>query len=293
MGNYYFLMTDVPVLSLDGSNKGISFADFRLMCKEELSKSDMRLLYTVYLKQDCYNLLKLLKDPEAEILVLGNYTVEELLKLIEECNYDDRKIVGYPSFLPQFLMNSYYVRKDEPGYFAEDALMMAFYEYAFKNKNEFVVKWWKMNFNITNILTALIARKNGWNVADYILGDNEITEMMRMNKSKDFDLGREYDYVPELMKIAEIEDPVEKEKRIDAYKWVWLDEHTFGDAFCIETVFAYLCKLEMLDRWERLDPVLGKKTFTEIIENLRSEAKVPDEFKTADTYSKQTGSYQK
>ncbi len=286
-------MTDVPVLSVDGNNKGITYAEFRLMCKQELTKSDMRLLYTVYLKQDCYNLLKLLKDPEAEIKVLGNYTVEELLKLIEECNYDDRKIVGYPSFLPQFLMNSYYVRKDEPGYFAEDDLMMAFYEYAFKNKNSFVVKWWKMNFNITNILTALIARKNGWNVADYILGDNEITEMMRMNKSKDFDLGREYDYVPELMKIAEIEDPVEKEKQIDAYKWVWLDEHTFADAFCIETVFAYLCKLEMLNRWENLDPVTGKKTFTEIIENLRSEAKVPDEFKSADGYNKQPGNYQK
>jgi len=286
MGNYYFLMTDVPVLSPEGNNKGISYADFRWMCKEELSKSDMRLLYTVYLKHDCQNLLTLLKNPEAEIKVLGNYTVEELLKLIEECNYDDSKIKGYPSFLPKFLMNSYYIRKDEPGYYPGDDLMMAYYEYAFQNKNKFVVKWFKMNFNITNILTALIARKNGWNVADYIQGDNEITEMMRMNKSKDFDLGREYDYVPELMKIAEMEDPVEKEKRIDAYKWVWLDEHTFADAFCIETVFAYLCKLEMLDRWEKLDPATGKQTFTEIIENLRGEARVPDEFVAKSIVSK-------
>lgn len=278
MGSYYYLMTDVPVLNMGESCKEISYADFRLMCKQELSKSDMRLLYCVYLKHDCMNLLKLLKNPEAEIQVLGNYTVEELLKLIEECNYDDRKIVGYPSFLPKFLMDSYYVRKDEPGYFADDELMMAFYEYAFQRKNKFVVKWFQMNYNITNILTALIARKNGWNVADYILGDNEITEMMRMNKSKDFDLGREYDYVPELMRIAETEDPVEKEKRIDAYKWVWLDEHTFGDPFSIEAVFAYLCKLEMLDRWEKLDPVKGKETFTRIVEDLRGEAKVPAEF---------------
>ncbi|MDO4956951.1 MAG: DUF2764 family protein [Bacteroidales bacterium] len=278
MGSYYYLMTDVPVLTLDGGNTGISYADFRLMCKEQLSKSDMRLLYCVYLRQDCLNLLKLLKNPEAEIKVLGNYTIEELLKLIEECNYDDSKIVGYPSFLPKFLMDSYYVKKDMPGYFAEDDLMMAYYEYAFQRKNKFVVKWFKINFNITNILTALIARKNGWNVADYVLGDNEITEMMRMNKSKDFDLGREYDYVPELMKIVDIADPVEKEKRIDAFKWIWLDEQTFCDPFSIETVFAYLCKLEMLDRWEKLDPVKGKETFREIIENLRGEAKVPEEF---------------
>ena len=74
------------------------------------------------------------------------------------------------------------------------------------------------------------------------------------------------------------DDPVEKEKRIDAFKWLWLDDKTFFDGFGVEAVFAYLCKLEMLNRWEMLDPEKGKETFTQIIENLRSEAKVPAEF---------------
>jgi hypothetical protein len=50
------------------------------------------------------------------------------------------------------------------------------------------------------------------------------------------------------------------------------------DVFSIEAVFAYFCKLEMLNRWELLDPETGKETFREIIESLRSEAKVPEEF---------------
>ena len=71
---------------------------------------------------------------------------------------------------------------------------------------------------------------------------------------------------------------VQKEKKIDAFKWSWLDERTFFDIFSIDAVFAYFCKLEMLERWEHLDVEEGKETFKQIIENLRGEAKVPEEF---------------
>ena len=87
------------------------------------------------------------------------------------------------------------------------------------------------------------------------------------------------------MKIVDEEDPVQKERRIDAFKWVWLEEKTFFEPFSIEAVFAYLCKLEMLTRWERLDPVQGKARFEEIVENLRGEAKVPAEFKVGAVHS--------
>jgi hypothetical protein len=69
-----------------------------------------------------------------------------------------------------------------------------------------------------------------------------------------------------------------KEKRIDAFKWNWLEEQTFMEQFSIEAVFAYLCKLQMLHRWDMLDVEKGKETFKQIIEDLRSEAKVPEEF---------------
>ena len=85
--------------------------------------------------------------------------------------------------------------------------------------------------------------------------------------------------IKDLMKIVDEEDPVQKERYIDAFKWVWLDEQTFFNPFSIEAVFAYLCKLEMLQRWERLEPEKGKATFERIIDELRGEARVPAEFK--------------
>ena len=61
-------------------------------------------------------------------------------------------------------------------------------------------------------------------------------------------------------------------------KWLWLDDQTFFEPFSIESVYAYLCKLEMQYRWAKLDVEQGKETFKQIIENLRGEARVPEEF---------------
>jgi hypothetical protein len=133
--------------------------------------------------------------------------------------------------------------------------------------------------HVTNILTALIARKNGWGVSDYIQGDNEVNEMIRENNTHDFGLRNEYDYMVDLLKIVDVEDPVEKERKLDALKWMWLDEIEEKDIFSIEAVFVYLVKLEILERWSVLDVENGKRIFREIIENLRGEARVPDEFK--------------
>jgi hypothetical protein len=102
--------------------------------------------------------------------------------------------------------------------------------------------------------------------------------MIRENKTKDFDLTHEFDYVKSLVKIVDEEDPVKKEKMIDAFKWLWLDEKTFFNPFSLEAVYAYLCKLEMQYRWAKLDPETGKETFKQIIDNLRGEARVPEEF---------------
>lgn len=277
MSNYYCLMTGVPSISLDQPSS-MSYAQFREECEENLTAADKKLLSYSYLRQDCLNLVKLLQNPEAQLSLLGNYSETQLRELIAEAQNSEFKVEGFPEFLADFIRHSYAANAGKADYFADDAVMLAYYEYAMSCKNEMIAEWFKLNFTLSNILTALIARQNGWNVADYVRGENEVNDMIKSNKSKDFDLSREYDFVAEIMKIVDTDDPVEKEKKIDAFKWLWLDEKTFFEPFNIEAVFAYLCKLEMQLRWEMLDPEKGKETFTEIIENLRSEAKVPAEF---------------
>ena len=280
MGNYYCLMAGLPDITLENTKFDVSIPDLREELEAVLSERDKKVLSYFFLKNDCINLVKLLKNPNAEIDNHGNLTMEQYVDLMTSAKEMNFNVHRYPSFMSEFARD-YAYNKDKVGYFPEDELLYQFYQYAIDTcPNKMVRQWYQLNLDITNILTAFLARKNGWNVADYIQGNNEVTEMILTNNTKDFNLTTEYDYVADLMKIVECEDPVEKEKKMDAFKWLWLDEHTFFNVFSEEAVFAYLCKLEMLVRWDKLDVEKGRETFRQIIENLRGEARVPAEFQT-------------
>ena len=280
MGSYYCLMAGAPDITLD-TKQQLTVMEFKEQLEDVISEADQKLLYFFYLQYDCKNLVRLLKNSSSEIDPRGNLNVEQLNDLITHAQELNFNVHRYPAFMSVFA-REYNYNKEKDGWFAEDAILLEYYTYAQTIKNKMMRLWYSMNLNLGNILTALIAKKYGWNVGDYIVGDNEVNEMIRTNRTADFGLGNELDYMPQLMKIVSTTDPVQKEHEIDAFKWTWLDDATFFDPFSIEAVFAYIVKLDMLERWAVLDVDEGKKTFRSIIENLRKSAQVPDEFQRKD-----------
>lgn len=271
-------MAGLPDITLDDTKTGVSMAELREEMDEVLSDSDRKIISYFFLQKDCFNIVELLKDHNATVHEEGNMSMEQYEDLYTSATEMNFNVHRYPAFLSEFVRD-YAYNKDKAGYFPKDDMLYKFYQYAITTcPSKMVKEWYQLNLDITNILTAMLARNNGWNVADFIRGNNEVTEMILTHNSKDFDLMHEYDYVSDLMKIVECDDPVDKEKKIDAFKWVWLDERTFFEPFSVDAVFAYLCKLDMLMRWERLDVEKGQKAFRQIIENLRGAAKVPEEF---------------
>ena len=279
MANYYCMIAGLPDIDLKDTKPGLSLEEMREQCEEQLTFQDKKLLFYFFLRFDCVNLVKLLKNPEAEIDQWGNFSLEQFRDLITSATELNFNVHRYPAFMSIFA-REYAFNKDKAGYFPEDEMAYQFLDYAIKTcPNRMMRRWYKLNLDITNILTAMLARSQGWSVGDFIKGEGEVQEMIRENKTKDFNLGLEFDYIPQLMKIVDEKDPVRKEKMIDAFKWIWLDERTFFEPFDMAAVFAYLCKLEMQERWAKLDVEQGKETFQKIIDDLRSEAQVPEEFK--------------
>ncbi|MDO5761507.1 MAG: DUF2764 family protein [Bacteroidales bacterium] len=278
MGNYYCLMAGLPDIALEDTAGSVSMEEMREALDEVLSDKDKKIISYFFLQKDCLNIVELLKNPQAELTEMGNMTAEQYADLYTSATEMNFNVHRYPAFLSEYV-RAYAYNKDKAGYFPKDDMLYQFYDYAIKTcPSEMVRQWYQLNLDITNILTAMLARKNGWSVADYIHGDNEVTEMILTNNTRDFNLMLEYDYVADLMKIVDCQDLVEKEKKIDAFKWLWLDEQTFFESFSVDAVFAYLCKLDMLARWERLDVEKGQRAFRQIIDDLRSVAKVPEEF---------------
>lgn len=278
MANYYCMIAGLPDIDLQDAKPGMTVEQMREQCGEQLTSQDKKLLFYFFLHFDCINLVKLLKNPEANIDQWGNFTHEQLQDLITSATELNFNVHRFPAFMSVFA-REYAFNKDKADYFPEDEIAFQFLNYAIRTcPNRMMRRWYKLNLDITNILTAMLARTQGWSVGDFVKGEGEVQEMIRENKTKDFNLTHELEYIPQLMKIVEEDDPVRKEKMIDAFKWVWLDERTFFEPFSMEAVFAYLCKLQMQERWAKLDVEQGKETFQRIIDNLRGEARVPNEF---------------
>ena len=79
---YYYLVAGLPELSLEDSKLSYTVADFKTEIYDGLSASDQKLIDLFYLKFDNANVLKLLKDKEAEIDKRGNYSADELSEYI-------------------------------------------------------------------------------------------------------------------------------------------------------------------------------------------------------------------
>lgn len=278
MANYYCLMAGLPDIQLSDAKPQLNL----LQLKEELAPvidpKDEQLLYYYFLRFDCENLVRLLANPEADIDERGNLSreqYEDLMRSAREINFNVHR---YPAFMSVFA-REYAYNSGKADWFARDAMMLAYYEYARQVPNTMMAKWYQLNLDIQNILTALIARKQGWQISNYVQGGGPVVEAILEHANQhDFDLAGDFEYVKELMHCADTEDPVEKERQIDALRWNWLEEQTFLEPFDINALFSYLARTEMLERWALLDVKQGKARFTEIIENLRGEAKVPEEF---------------
>lgn len=279
MANYYTILSGQPPLKLNDGVNRLTLAQLKPVVTEAAAGSDARFISDFFLKFDCLNLVQLLKNPDnMELDQRGNLSREQLEELTRGEGGTGWDVEHVPAFLKQFV-DDYPTKAAEQNYFPEDDILLRYYTYATRTDNEGLAAWYQLNFDLQSIMTALVARKNGWEVARFVKGETELCDALRTSTAPDFGLTAANPIVADIIKIADETDPVEKEKKMDALKWAWLDEHTFFEPFDITTLIAYLARTELLDRWALLDVEQGKARFTEIIEGLRGEARVPEEFK--------------
>lgn len=279
MSKYYYLVAGLPELTLEDSKLSYTVADFKTEIYPGLSASDQKLIDLFYLKFDNANVLKLLEDKEAVIDTRGNYSAEELneaIATIKEGGEVSSKEI--PPYLSVFI-SDYFNTPAESAVLHEDHLAALYYEYAMKCGNKFIASWFEFNLTINNILIAFTARKYKWDVAQNIVGDTEVSEALRTSGARDFGLSGEVDYLEQLVKISEINELVEREKRLDTLRWNWMEEATFFNYFTVERIFVFLLQLEMIERWIALDKEKGSQLFRSIIDALKDEVQIPAEFR--------------
>ena len=279
MTNYYCLVTGLPELSLEDGKLSYTVANFRTEIYPELSKEDKKLVDLFYLKVDNRNLLALLKDKEASVdTTLGNYSADELLGVITSFKEEKAPDKKFPSYFYEF-SELFLNTPDEDRQGLEDKLHGYYYNYATRCSNRFVSSWFELNLNVNNILAALTARKYKLEVVKVPVGTNMVADALRTSNARDFGLADDLEYYEQLVRINDTADLVEREKKIDLLKWIWMEDNTFFNYFTVEKIFVFLMKLEMIERWVSLDKDKGNEMFRQLIDQLKDEVQIPQEFR--------------
>ncbi len=231
---YECLMAGLPELKA-GGEAPMTMETLLLLLEENLSEKDKPLLALLRMKSDA----------------------PEISELVER--YDD-SIIDQPDWWE----NARNTLSEA------DLRTQLLYEYGQKSKNKFVRKWFAYNQDMNNVLVAAICRKHGFDVRKMIVGQGEVAEILRKNlQQKDFGLGGVMDSLQEIMSLVDIDNLMEREKRMDALRFVWLEEATLFVDFSIENVLAYYLQAEMLNRWSLLTVEQGEKVFRELVADMK------------------------
>ena len=276
--NYYCYIAGLPDIQIDNQKSIPAQEEILDELKQILSKGDMALLDLLRLKYDNDNLLKFLANRDAELNPLGKLTSQDWTELIELIDNSDERNPVRDARLLKYMLDFYTVIRNEQSEekidFAEDFLAALYYKYGMQCKNKFVADWFEFNLNINNILTALTCRKYGWDIKSAIVGDNAVAETIRNSVSaRDFNLKAEIDYFDALVSISETANLLDREHRIDALKWNWLEENTFFSSFSIEKVLSFWLRCELMHRWDNLSMEEGAEIFRQMINDLKKDVK--------------------
>ena len=268
------MVASLPDLFFNENKAGIDSLTFRNALKEELKENDFQLVKLLFIPNDNKNLLTLLFEPEKKLLPTGNFSRSFLEEQII-------KPTRVPTYMVEFIQWMKSCEIKSPYSEAKNKLYSLFYDYALHTSNLFLQKWFSFDLNLRNILAALNCKKFNYNTENQLIKTKKSTiyDLLSNNRFKADLYEEELSCAANIFKIAELDKSmIEKEKMLDTLKWNWLDEHTFFHYFTIEKILGFILKLQITERWIKLDAERGKQLLQKLLNELKTSYKFPAEF---------------
>lgn len=283
MGRYYYLIAGLKDISFDDEKLQFSFDDFKEEIFSALSSKDRKVIELLLLEYDLRNLLAMLGSDSDDVSDLpfadrGLFSKDQLLELIAHVKSEEKIPLVFPQFLATFIREYINDAWQQNSMFAEDRLYTLYYEFASKSQNEFVRDWFNFNLDLNNLQTAFTGRKYALSTAGLIVGSGEVADALRNSGARDWGLSQSLEFFDEFARLQDMKNLSEREHSLDKLKWRWLDDHTFMHYFTVEPLFAYLIKMQIVERWARLDREKGQALLRQMIADLKDEVTVPSDF---------------
>jgi hypothetical protein len=276
---YYCLVAGLPDILLGDKKVLFNSINLRNYLGEEVSEQDFRMIQALYLPFDHYNLISLLFQLKKEIDPRGVYTPMQLGVLEDKKQLDFLEDSDFP---PYFIETAKAVLTSEEPISqieAEKLLYTRYIQYVNGFSNAFLSEYLSFDINQKNVFAALNSRKYDLNIESELMGEGDVVEALQKSRSRDFGLSHELEYMEKLIQIFEEESLLDRELKIDRFKWEFIDEAAFFNYFTIEKVMSFVIKFLMVERWVALDEKEGRKMFQELLSELENRYEFPEEYK--------------
>ncbi|MBX9785318.1 MAG: DUF2764 domain-containing protein [Chitinophagaceae bacterium] len=265
---YFYLIAGLPDLTLADTHLPFTAKTFLDDMKNKTVTKDFELLNWLYYARDNHNLLSILFNKNRLPLFEGRYSLQELKKGIE----GNFPAPGYMSaFISMFKENKSRYTEAE----WETKLTEAYFKEAMKTGNKFLTQWMEFELNLKNLLLLMSNRKQPLPFSEIIMDANEIAALMKENPAADFSTQPSIDFMGQVVKIIEMENIIEREKKIDALRWKKLEEMTFFSYFTVEAILSFIIKLMIIERGAMLKKEEGKDFLPSMLNAFTEKNKIP------------------
>lgn len=265
---YFYLIAGLPGLAVTDTHFPFTAKAFLDDIKNKTSIKDVELLRWLYYARDNHNLLNILFTKNSLSHYEGCYSMQELKKGIEG-----------NLLLPGYMNDFIFLFKENKNRFSEAEwevkLIEAYFREAMKTENDFLNQWIEFELNLKNLLLVMCNRKEPLPFSEIIMDANEMAALMNESPATDFSTQPSIDFMIQVGKIIEIENVIEREKKIDALRWKKLEEMTFFNYFTIEAILSFIIKLMIIERWVMLKQETRKDFLPSILHSFIEKIKMP------------------
>lgn len=141
-----------------------------------------------------------------------------------------------------------------------------FYLKARASKSKFISEYFDFDLNMRNTKVAWLNK---------MLGRDADQDILTFPVDEDAIPGYEeekegFEELDEVNAVLNGGDLLARERGLDDISWRKVDEIVLYDLFSLDVILAFLVKLKIIDRWEKLDPDTGRELFRKLVGEIRS-----------------------
>lgn len=269
---YYYLVTGLPELVFDAENRKIDLQGIKNELKVNVVEEHQKFLNALFMHYDNENV----------IAYINGKKIFNDLGTVPAAAYEELSdnLPLFPKYIQEFFADRA-KEKSEDDVKEEEVeevptspevdLLTRYYKFVDQLDNKFLNRWFKFDRQLRNILAAFSARKLDKDVAQFLIGKDEITEHLAKNLSPDFGLRGESALMDKVMHALDSGNLLDREKRIDQLRWNLIEETNTFVYFNIDKLLGFWIKAEIVARWIKLDPATGEALLKQYFTELKGE----------------------